>query len=332
MTFPDLRAIDPMRKVLAFDLGGTKVAFGVVAEDGSVLQSDRIETLASKGPAQAIERAVEGAKKLLAELKLKPSDLLGIGIASPGPLDISRGCVDGSPNLRGWTGYSIEGEISKAFGLPARMDNDANAAALGEYLFGAGRGKRNLVYVTISTGIGGGAIVDGKLMRGANGNAAELGHLTLDIKGPSCPCGGNGCFEVMASGTAIARRTREALAVGASSKILTLAGSVDAVTTHHVLQALADKDALAIKIWDETTEYLGRGLAVIINTFNPEMIVVGGGVTAAGDVLFTPMRTKALKYAFPRLAAVCTIVRAGLGGDVGVVGAAACAFEAAQKN
>ena len=188
------------------------------------------------------------------------------------------------------------------------------------------------MYVTISTGIGGGVIVDGKLMRGANGNAAELGHLTLDIKGPSCPCGGNGCFEVMASGTAIARRTREALAAGASSKILTLAGTADAVTTHHVLQALAEKDALAVKIWDETTEYLGRGLAVIINTFNPEMIVVGGGVTAAGDVLFTPMRTKALKYAFPRLAAVCTIVPAGLGGDVGVVGAAACAFEAAQKN
>lgn len=320
-----------MRKVLAFDLGGTKIAFGVVSEDGHILKSGRIETHASQGPEQAIQRAIEAAKNLLAELNLKPSDLIGIGIASPGPLDIKRGCVDGSPNLPGWTGYPIESTLSKAFGLPARIDNDANAAALGEYLFGAGKGKRNLIYVTISTGIGGGAIIDGKLMRGANGNAAELGHLTLDIKGPACPCGGNGCFEVMASGTAIARRTREALAKGTASQILTLAGSADAITAHHVLQALAQKDALAIKIWDETTEYLGRGLAVIINTFNPEMIVVGGGVTAAGDTLFVPMRTKALKYAFPRLAAVCSIIPAGLGADVGVVGAAACAFESGPK-
>ncbi len=319
-----------MRKVLAFDLGGTKFAFGVVAEDGTVLGSGRVETLAQNGPDQAVKRVAAAAHELLLKLNLKPSDLLGIGIASPGPLDIARGCVDGSPNLPGWTGYSIEGELSKAFGLPARIDNDANAAALGEYLFGAGKGRKNLVYVTISTGIGGGAIVDGRLMRGANGNAAELGHITLDIKGPACPCGGNGCFEMYASGTAIARRTREALASGVKSSILSLAGNLENVTTHHVLQALAQNDPLAVKIWDESMEYLGRGLAVIIDVFNPEIIVVGGGVTAAGDVLFKPMREKALRYAFPRLAAVCSIVPAGLGGDVGVVGAAACAFEASR--
>ena len=319
-----------MRKVLAFDLGGTKFAFGVVAEDGTVLGSGRVETLAQNGPDQAVKRVADAAHDLLKKLNLKPSDLLGIGIASPGPLDIARGCVDGSPNLPGWTGYSIEGELSKAFGLRARIDNDANAAALGEYLFGAGKGRKNLVYVTISTGIGGGAIVDGRLMRGANGNAAELGHITLDIKGPACPCGGNGWFEMYASGTAIARRTREALASGVKSSILSLAGNLENVTTHHVLQALAQNDPLAVKIWDESMEYLGRGLAVIIDVFNPEIIVVGGGVTAAGDVLFKPMREKALRYAFPRLAAVCSIVPAGLGGDVGVVGAAACAFEASR--
>jgi glucokinase len=319
-----------MRKVLAFDLGGTKFAFGVVAEDGTVLGSGRVETLAQNGPDQAVKRVAAAARDLLKKLNLNPSDLLGIGIASPGPLDIARGCVDGSPNLPGWTGYSIEGELSKAFGLPARIDNDANAAALGEYLFGAGKGRKNLVYVTISTGIGGGAIVDGRLMRGANGNAAELGHITLDIKGPACPCGGNGCFEMYASGTAIARRTREALASGVKSSILSLAGNLENVTSHHVLQALAQNDPLAVKIWDESMEYLGRGLAVIIDVFNPEIIVVGGGVTAAGDVLFKPMREKALRYAFPRLAAVCSIVPAGLGGDVGVVGAAACAFEASR--
>jgi glucokinase len=319
-----------MRKVLAFDLGGTKFAFGVVNEDGTVLGSGRVDTLATQGPAQAVSRVAAAAHALLAELKLTSKDLLGIGIASPGPLDIARGCVDGSPNLPGWTGYSIEGELSKAFQLPARIDNDANAAALGEYLFGAGKGKKNLIYITLSTGIGGGAIVDGRMMRGANGNAAELGHLTLDIKGPKCPCGGNGCFEMYASGTAIARRAKAAVAAGRTSSMSTLAGGVENITSHHVLQALGQKDPLAQEIWTDTIEYLGRGLAVIINTFNPEIIVIGGGVTAAGDALFIPMREKALGYAFPRLAAVCSIVPAGLGGNVGVVGAAACAFEAAQ--
>ena len=317
-----------MKKVLAFDLGGTKIAFGVVEENGEVLGSDKIETLAKQGPEQAIQRVNLAAQSLLQKLNIKPQELIGIGIASPGPLDISKGCVDGSPNLPGWTGYSIEQGLSSFFNLPARIDNDANAAALGEYKFGAGKNKKNMVYITVSTGLGGGVIVDGRLMRGANGNAAELGHLTLNINGPACPCGANGCFEMYASGTAIARRTREAIQAGAPSQILSLAGSLEKITTHHILAALQKEDELAKKIWNETTEYLGRGLAVVINTFNPELIVVGGGVTAAGDLLFTPVREKALRYAFPRLAAVCSIVPAGLGSNVGVVGAAACAFEA----
>jgi glucokinase len=319
-----------MKKVLAFDLGGTKFAFGVVAENGEVIGSDKIETLAKQGPEQAIQRVNLAAQSLLKKLNIKPEELIGIGIASPGPLDIAKGCVDGSPNLPGWTGYSIEDGLSSFFNLPARIDNDANAAALGEYKFGAGKNKKNMVYITVSTGIGGGVIVDGRLMRGANGNAAELGHLTLNINGPACPCGANGCFEMYASGTAIARRTREAIQAGTQSQILNLAGSIEDITPHHILEALEKNDALAQKIWNETTEYLGRGLAVVINTFNPELIVVGGGVTAAGDLLFKPVREKALRYAFPRLAAVCSIVPAGLGSNVGVVGAAACAFEAAQ--
>lgn len=319
-----------MKKVLAFDLGGTKFAFGVVAENGDILGSDKIETLAKQGPEQAIQRVNLAAQALLKKLNIKPEELIGIGIASPGPLDIAKGCVDGSPNLPGWTGYSIVKGLGGFFNLPARIDNDANAAALGEYKFGAGKNKMNMVYITVSTGIGGGVIVDGRLMRGANGNAAELGHLTLNIAGPACPCGANGCLEMYASGTAIARRTREAIQAGAQSQILNLAGSVEAITTHHILTALEKDDALAQKIWNETTEYLGRGLAVVINSFNPEVIVVGGGVTAAGDLLFKPVREKALRYAFPCLAAVCSIVPAGLGSNVGVVGAAACAFENAQ--
>lgn len=322
-----------MRKVLAFDLGGTKFAFGVVAEDGTVLGSGRVETHAEAGPAQAVQRVAAGAQQLLVDLKLKPADLLALGIASPGPLDTARGCVDGSPNLPGWTGYPIEGELSQAFGnLPARIDNDCNAAALGEYVFGAGKGKRNLVYLTISTGIGGGAVIDGRLMRGANGNAAELGHIPLTLDGPRCGCGNLGCWEAYASGTAIARRTREALAAGRPSSLLKFAGTIDQVTTHHLFQAMAEGDGLAKEIWAESIDYLGRGLGAVINTFNPDIIVVGGGVTAAGDALFIPMRAKANAYAFPRLAAVCTIVPAALGGNVGVVGAAACAFEAAQSQ
>jgi glucokinase len=183
-----------------------------------------------------------------------------------------------------------------------------------------------------STGIGGGAVIDGRLMRGANGNAAELGHIPLTMDGPRCGCGNLGCWEAYASGTAIARRTREALAAGRPSSILGFAGTIEQVTTYHLFQALAQKDPLATEIWDQSIDYLGRGLGAVINTFNPDIIVVGGGVTAAGDALFVPMRAKAFAYAFPRLAAVCTIVPAALGGNVGVVGAAACAFEAAHPG
>jgi glucokinase len=314
-----------MRKVLGFDLGGTKFAFGVVQEDGTVLGSGQVDTFADKGPAQAVQRVIAAAREELARLNLKPSDFIGIGIASPGPLDIEKGCVIGSPNLPGWDSFPISGEIAKAFGLPVRIDNDANAA--GEHRFGAGKGKRDMVYITLSTGIGGGAIVNNRLMRGANGNAAELGHLTLDIKGPKCPCGGNGCFEVMASGTAISRFARAALTAGRTSAITTQAGSIDKVNARHVFAAAQAGDLLAQELVAQEIEYLARGFAVIINTFNPERIVVGGGVAAAGEWLLGPVRTRALALAFPRLALACDIVPAALAGNVGVVGAAACAFE-----
>ncbi len=316
-----------MKKVLGFDLGGTKFAFGVVQEDGKVLGSGRVDTLADQGPAQAVRRVIAAAQAELTKLGLKSSDLAGIGIASPGPLDLAKGCVTGSPNLPGWDGHPIAGEIGAAFGLRVRIDNDANAAAVGEHRFGAGKGKREMVYVTLSTGIGGGAIVNNRLMRGANGNAAELGHLTLDIKGPRCPCGGNGCFEVMASGTAIGRFARAALMSGRASSLTAAAGSVDAVNARHIFAAAQAGDALAQELVAQEIEYLGRGFAVIINTFNPERIVVGGGVASAGEWLLAPVRARALALAFPRLAAACDIVPAALAGDVGVVGAAACAFE-----
>jgi len=316
-----------MRKVLGFDLGGTKFAFGVVQEDGKVLGSGRIETLAAQGPAQAVQRVIVAAREELNRLGLKSTDLAGIGIASPGPLDIAKGCVDGSPNLPGWDGFPIAGEIGRAFGLRVRIDNDANAAALGEHRFGAGRGKHDLVYITVSTGIGGGVIVNGRLMRGANGNAGELGHLTLDIQGPRCACGGNGCFEVMASGTALTKRTRAALLAGRASSITALAGAAEKADVRHVFAAAQAGDALAQELVAQEIEYLGRGLAAVINAFNPERVIIGGGVASAGEWLLEPVRRRALALAFPRLAAVCDIVPAALAGDVGVVGAAACAFE-----
>lgn len=316
-----------MRHVLGFDLGGTKFAFGIVREDGHVVASGRVDTLADQGPAQACRRAIDGARELLAKAGMAPSQLLGVGIASPGPLDQAKGCVVGSPNLPGWSDFPIASTLGDAFGLRARIDNDANAAALGEHRFGAGRGKRHLVYVTVSTGIGGGVIVDNRLMRGANGNAAELGHLILDFHGPACPCGATGCFEMFASGTALARLAREALAKGRASVLATLAGSPDKVASRHVFEAAAAGDALARELVAAEVDYLGRGLAVIINTFNPERLVIGGGVASVGEPLLGPVRARALALAFPRLAAACDIVPAALGGDVGVVGGAACALE-----
>jgi glucokinase len=314
------------RYALGIDIGGTKLAVGVATPDGQLLLTDRIPTLAHEGPDAVINRLIDLCKKTVAKSQI-PWDQFVVGVACVGPLDADRGLIQNPANLPGWHDIPLIARLQEAFHAPTFLENDANAAALGEFLFGAGRGTRNMVYLTISTGIGGGAILDGKLYRGENGNAAEIGHTTVLYNGRLCNCGNLGCLEAYCSGTHIAARAREAIQAGASSLILQLAGSPDKITTRHILEALKQSDSFAQSFWAETMSILGAGLCNVIHNFNPRRIVLGGGVTHAGDLLFIPVRRETYRRAMKPLADVCDIVPATLGDDVGIYGALAVALQ-----
>jgi glucokinase len=253
--------------------------------------------------------------------------VLAVGVGCGGPLDAERGVITNALNNPGWVNVPLKRLLEDALGRPVHVENDANAAALGERRFGAGRGVANLVYLTVSTGIGGGVIVDGTLYRGENGNAGELGHIAIAYDGRPCHCGGHGCLEAYASGTNIAVRAREALVSEEPSALLDIAGTPERITAATVTEAVRLGDAVAIRVWDETTTILAAGVASVIHAFNPRLVIVGGGVTRAGDVLFEPLRRKALGRAMVALAEVVDIVPAELADRTGVVGAAAVALD-----
>jgi glucokinase len=214
--------------------------------------------------------------------------------------------------------------LEAAFRLPVKVVNDANAAALGEFLFGAGRGHRNFVYITVSTGIGGGIVVDGRLVEGSVGTAGEIGHTTIDRRGPACPCGNIGCLEAIASGTAIARVFRERLKAGEASTVPDVLDGREATAADVALGAKAG-DALAASVFAEAAEALGLGVVNCIHLFNPDVIAIGGGVSQAGDLLFEPVRRMVALHAFPVPRNVVRIVQVELGTEVGLIGAAAVA-------
>ncbi len=315
----------PDRLVLGLDIGGTKLAAGVVAGDGSVLSHERAPSRAEEGPDGMIPRLLDLGRRAVAAAGVPWDRIEGVGIACGGPLDPVAGIIQSPLSLPGWDGIPLVAIVEDALGTTAVVDNDATACALAEYWFGAGRdrGIRHLVYLTISTGIGGGLVLDGRLYRGAAWNAGELGHLTIDYLGRPCACGRRGCLEAYASGTNIAARARERLAAGRASSLTAL----PTVRAEDVAAAARDGDPLAREIWDETTAMLGSAIANILDVFNPELVVLGGGVTRAGDQLLVPVREAALAQAMPPARRSAEIVLAGLGEQLGVVSAAAIGLE-----
>lgn len=312
--------------VLGLDVGGTKLAAGIVSVDGELLASAREPTVLDDGPRRIVDRLVELGKRVMDEAGTAADALVAVGVGCGGPLDAERGIIQDPPNLPGWTDVPLVAWLHDAFERPVHLDNDANAAALAEHRWGAGRGCESIVYLTISTGIGGGVVIGERLLRGANGNAAEIGHMSVKFDGWPCVCGRRGCLEAFASGTNIARRAREAVADGAPSVMTNLAGSVAAITAKTVADAARRGDPVARRIWDETTDVLGAGLANVLNLFNPSRIVLGGGVTLAGELLFEPLRRVALAQTLGPQAEVADIVPAELGETIGIHGAAAVAL------
>ncbi len=314
-----------MRYILGVDIGGTNLVVGAVTEDGRTVCGLRSEpTGAVDGPDAVIHRIVAmGQAAVAATREADPAaEVLGVGIGSPGPLDRASGVVIFTPNLR-WTNMPVRDRIGTALGLPAALDNDANCAMLGEHWVGAAQGARDAVCFTLGTGIGGGIVVDGRLVHGAADAAAEIGHITIDVNGRRCGCGNDGCLEAYASGPAIARRAVEALDAGAQSAIPALAGGrLDAITAQTVFEAAARGDALADELVRDTARYLGVGVANMLNILNPEVVVICGGVTRAGDHLFVPLRREVARRAFKPAVEACRIVPGALEGTAGVVGAA----------
>lgn len=321
------RPVPATRPVLALDVGGTKLAAGVVAPTGRTLAFARTPTRVEEGPDAVIDRLLRLGRRALDTAGHAPSDMAAVGIGCGGPLDPVTGRVQGPPGLPGWDDVPLVDTVRRAYGRPTFLENDATAAALGEYRFGPWEGVRHLLYLTVSTGIGGGLIVDGRLFRGAAGNGGEFGHMIIDWKGRRCGCGQRGCIEAYASGTSIARRAAEELRVGTPSSLR----ACDPVTAAAVAAHARQGDPLARRIWDETTAALGRAVAVMINVVEPELVVLGGGVTRAGAALLEPVRSAALTQAMRPAGRAARVELSAHGDKVGVVGAAACAFHRLEE-
>ena len=314
-----------MRFIVGIDLGGTNIVCGCVAEDGSALQGVKsAPTGAEEGPDAVVRRILATAEASVAEARstVPKADIIGVGVGAPGPLDTRTGMVLMTPNL-GWVNMPLRQRVQEGLGLRTALDNDANCAVLGEAWMGAARGVRIAVGLTIGTGIGGGIIIDGRLFHGASDIAGEVGHMTIDAHGRRCKCGNYGCVEAYASGPNIALRAVEALQAGSSSSLPSyVGGDLNRITAQTVYQAAQAGDALALEVVHDTARYLGAAVASLINIFNPEAVIIVGGVTLAGESLFEPLRREVSRRAFKPAVAVCRIVPGTLTGVAGVYGAA----------
>ena len=314
--------------LIGVDLGGTNIVAGALAEDGSgdLLGLRSEPTRADQGAEAVIDRIVRMIDTVIAETiaqtGAKRDDMIGIGVGAPGPLDRERGIVVTTPNL-GWTNYPLRDVVAERTRLPVRIDNDANCATLGEWWKGAAKGASNVIGMTIGTGIGGGVIIGGRLYHGSSDMAGEIGHATIDITGRRCKCGNYGCLEAYASGPSIADRAREAVSGDDEALLVRMVGGDPGrITAATVYEAAKRGDDTALDVVRETSRFLGAGIANLLNIFNPEVVVIAGGVTQAGDTLFLPLRREVRKRAFKPAVDACQIVPGTLTA-AGVVGAVA---------
>ncbi len=319
--------------ILGVDVGGTKVAAGLVNASGRVLFKTRVPMVASGDAASGFAAVKAAMDAVLAAEPRSRERLAGIGICSPGPLDPRAGVVINPPNLPCWRNFPLAAEVERVFGVAARLENDANAAALAEAIWGAGIGFRNLFYATIGTGIGTGIILHRKIYWGRTGAAAEGGHVTIDYRGPMCGCGKRGCIEALASGPALARRARERLTESppGGSKILELAGgNSESITAEIVAAAQQAGDALATQLLVETTDYLAIWLGNIIDLLEPDAMVIGGGMSGLMEPWFAHIREKLPAWCINRRCLEIPLLRAAYGEDSGIAGAAALWHEIAS--
>ena len=304
--------------VIGIDIGGTKLATIVADKDGNILQKVRKPTESGKGPRHAVDLILSMVGEVLDLAGSRREDISGIGVSCGGPLDTKTGIIYSPPNLPGWDALPLKEIIESEFHIPTVIENDANASALAEARFGGGRGYDYVLYMTMSTGIGGGIVANGEIYHGANDSAGEVGHQILLPDGPLCGCGQYGCLEALCSGPAIARRAQEAIVDQPHTKILALAdGQIDRVRSEHVLQAAREGDALAIALVEKTAYYMGWGIANLVNILNPQIVLLGTIAVAAGDLLMNPIRRTVTEMAMQRPLESVKIMPAELGDSIG---------------
>lgn len=316
--------------VAGIDIGGTKLATVVADSTGHILSKVRKPTLAERGPEYALQLLFDMVRETVELANLEQNSISAIGVSCGGPLDTKTGVVYSPPNLPGWDALPLKAKLESEFGIPVTIENDANASALAEHRFGGGRGYDALLYMTMSTGIGGGIVIDGEIYHGANDSAGEVGHQILLPDGPPCGCGKRGCLEALCSGPAIARRAqaaiRKQLETGktATTELIKLADRrIETVKSEHVLAAARTGDALALQLVDETAYYMGWGIANLVNILNPDIVLLGTIAIAAGDLLLNPIRETVAEFAMTRPAEAVKIEPAQLGEALGDLAAIA---------
>lgn len=308
--------------VIGVDLGGTKITTAISDLTGEIIEKTTLATGSALGEEVVLSRIFDSISMVLEASKINEQDVRAIGIGAPGPLDSEKGIIITTPNLP-FKNYNLVKPIEERFGIKTYLDNDANAAAIGEYTFGAGKGTKHMIYITVSTGVGGGAILNGRPYRGNTSNALEVGHMTIEpFSKYQCNCGKYGDVESLCSGTAIAKRAKEAVEAGRETSLK----DIDTITSYEVHQAYLEGDKVAIEILDTALEYMGIAIANLIVNFDPEMIVIGGGVTKIGDLFFDKVKESAKKRSFDFMFNSTKIVPSKLGQESGVIGALALAM------
>ena len=306
---------------IGIDVGGTNVKIALVDEKGKIKYSNSVPTRAEMGYEYTVNNIKQAIYDLLKETKLEPKNIEGIGFGFPGQVDYKSGIVRLAPNIPGWVDVPIAKLIEDEFHIPTRVDNDVRCATLGELNFGAGKGCENLICITVGTGIGSGLIVNGKLVRGASNAAGEIGHIKLQMNdGPICGCGDTGCLEAFASGPSIVAMAEDYIRGGKSTKFREMANS-NPITPYIVCEAAKAGDPVAKRIFTIMGEYIGIGMASVVNLLNPEKIIVGGGVADAGEILMTPLKETLKKRAMKIAGEAVEVVPAQLGNTAGVIGA-----------
>jgi len=308
------------------DLGGTKIYTGLADTEGRLLSEVKVPTAAENGYIAVVERIASTIGEVCSRAGVSAGTVSAVGVGAPGPLNPETGLIHLAPNL-GWENVPLGNDLQGLIQLPVLLENDANLAALGEHRFGTGRGVSDLVFITVSTGIGGGLILNNTLYRGAGFAAGEIGHTVVDPDGPSCSCGSRGCLETLASGRAIGRQARELIASGGGRGMLTQAGGVaDQVTAVTVFEAATGGDPEALVLVRKAARYLGIGIANILNVLNPPLVVLGGGVMESGAMILELINAETRAYALREAYAAARLVPAELGDRMGLMGAIALAI------